>query len=109
MRPSVTDGEYEDALGWCWTAEENHWNWHEQAYYDGPNKCGYLPVDIRPEKYDNATLKAGVVHDVNGHRIDSLRGQALLIIQPQEEKGDVTINVTSPKLQVQGNYTIKMK
>ena len=73
VRPSVTDGEYEDALGWCWTAEENHWNWHEQAYYDGPNKCGYLPVDIRPEKYDNATLKAGVVHDVNGHRSDSLR------------------------------------
>lgn len=49
VRPSVTDGEYEDALGWCWTAEENHWNWYEQAYYDGPNKCGYLPVDIRPE------------------------------------------------------------
>ena len=245
VRPSVTDGEYEDALGWCWTAEENHWNWHEQAYYDGTNKCGYLPVDIRPEKYDNATLKAGVVHDVNGHRSDSLRvnvytresrvrlsingrfigeqdvnpstytatfrvayepgelkaevvkgkkasvifrtsgapaaiefepvnrditashndlayiyinmvdadgnlcptaeipleiktsgahhiavagtghpydvhsfrsltpttfrGQALIIIQPQEEKGDITITVTSPKLQVQGNYTIKMK
>ncbi len=245
VRPSVTDGEYEDALGWCWTAEENHWNWHEQAYYDGPNKCGYLPVDIRPEKYDNATLKAGVVHDVNGHRSDSLRvnvytresrvrlsingrvigeqdvnpdtytasfhvayepgelkaevvkgkkasivfrtsgtpvaiqfepvykditashndlayiyikvvdadgnlcptaeipldiktsgtrhiavagtghpydvhsfrslnpttfrGQTLLIIQPQEEKGDVTINVFSPKLKTQGNYIIKMK
>lgn len=62
VRPSVTDGEYEDALGWCWTAEENHWQWG-----------GYLPVDIRPEKYDNATLKAGVVHDVNGHRSDSLR------------------------------------
>ena len=73
VRPSVTDGEYEDALGWCWTAEENHWNWHDRAYYDGPNKCSYLPVDIRPEKYDNATLKAGVVHDVNGHRSDSLR------------------------------------
>ena len=73
VRPSVTDGEYEDALGWCWTAEENHWNWHDRAYYDGPNACGYLPVDIRPEKYDNATLKTGVVHDVNGHRSDSLR------------------------------------
>lgn len=73
VRPSVTDGEYEDALGWCWTAEENHWNWHDRAYYDGPNACGYLPVDLRPEKYDNATLKTGVVHDVNGHRSDSLR------------------------------------
>ena len=73
VRPSVTDGEYEDAQGWCWTAEENHWNWHDRAYYDGPNACGYLPVDIRPEKYDNATLKTGVVHDVNGHRSDSLR------------------------------------
>lgn len=73
VRPSVTDGEYEDALGWCWTAEENHWNWHDRAFYDGPDACGYLPVDIRPEKYDNATLKAGVVHDVNGHRSDSLR------------------------------------
>ena len=73
VRPSVTDGEYEDALGWCWTAEENHWNWHDYAYYDGRNACGYLPVDIRPEKYDNATLKTGVVHDVNGHRSDSLR------------------------------------
>jgi len=62
VRPSVTEGEYEDALGWCWTAEENHWQWG-----------GYLPVDIRPEKYDNATLKASVVHDVNGHRSDSLR------------------------------------
>ena len=73
VRPSVTDGEYEDAGGWCWTAEENHWNWQDRAYYDGPNKCGYLPVDIRPEKYDNATLKTSVVHDVNGHRSDSLR------------------------------------
>ena len=73
VRPSVTDGEHEDALGWCWTAEENHWNWHDYAYYDGPNACGYLPVDIRPEKYDNATLRTGVVHDVNGHRSDSLR------------------------------------
>ena len=73
VRPSVTDGEYEDALGWCWTAEENHWNWHAQAYYDGPNSCGYLPVDIRPEKYDNVTLKTGVVHNVNGRRSDSLR------------------------------------
>ncbi len=61
VRPSVTDGEYEDALGWCWTAEENHWDWG-----------GYLPVDIRPEKYDNASLR-GVVHNVNGHRSDSLR------------------------------------
>ena len=259
VRPSVTDGEYEDALGWCWTAEENHWNWsasREQsdthissAEAQHPvaegNWGGYLPVDIRPEKYDNATLKAGVVHDVNGHRSDSLRvnvytreprvrlsvngrvigeqdvnpdtytatfrvayepgelktevvkgkkasvvfctsgapaaiqfepvnmdisashndlayiyikvvdadgnlcptaeipldiktsgarhiavagtghpydvrsfrsltpttfrGQALLIIQPQEEKGDVTINVTSPKFAAQGNYTIKLK
>jgi beta-galactosidase len=245
VRPSVTDGEYEDALGWCWTAEENHWNWLDRAYYDGPNKCGYLPVDIRPEKYDNATLKAGVVHDVNGRRSDSLRvnvytresrvrlsvngrvigeqdvnpdtytatfrvayepgelkaevvkgkkasvafrtsgapaaiqfepvnsditashndlayiyikvvdadgnlcptaeipldiktsgarhiavagtghpydlrsfrsltpttfrGQALLIIQPQEEKGDVTINVTSPKLKSQGTYSLEIK
>jgi len=73
VRPSVTDGEYEDALGWCWTAEENHWNWHAQAYYDGPDACGYLPVDLRPEKYDNAILRTGVVHDVNGHRSDSLR------------------------------------
>ena len=62
VRPSVTDGEYEDAAGWCWTAEENHWNWG-----------GYLPVDIRPEKYDNAVLRSSVVHDVNGHRSDSLR------------------------------------
>ena len=62
VRPSVTDGEYEDALGWCWTAEENHWNWG-----------GYLPVDIRPEKYNNAVLRSSVVHDVNGHRSDSLR------------------------------------
>ena len=73
VRPSVTDGEYEDAAGWCWTAEENHWNWHAQAYYDGPNQCGYLPVDIRPEKYDNASLRSGIKHDVNGHRSDSLR------------------------------------
>lgn len=62
VRPSVTDGEYEDFAGWGWTAEENHWNWG-----------GYLPVDIRPEKYDNATLRSSVVHDVNGHRGDSLR------------------------------------
>jgi beta-galactosidase len=62
VRPSVTDGEYEDAGGWCWTAEENHWQWG-----------GYLPIDLRPEKYENATLKTSVVHDVNGHRSDSLR------------------------------------
>ena len=73
VRPSVTDGEYEDAGGWCWTAEENHWNWSDCAYYNGPNQCGYLPVDIRPEKYDNATLRNSIVHDVNGHRSDSLR------------------------------------
>ena len=70
VRPSVTDGEYEDALGWCWTAEENHWNWHDKAYSENGR---YLPVDLRPEKYDNATLKTSVVHDVNGHRSDSLR------------------------------------
>lgn len=70
VRPAVTDGEYEDALGWCWTAEENHWNWNDRAYYD---KGRYLPVDIRPEKYQNATLQRDVVHDVNGHRSDSLR------------------------------------
>ena len=69
VRPSVTDGEYEDAAGWCWTAEENHWNWHERAYYDG----NYLPIDIRPEKYDNAALRGRIVHDVNGRRSDSLR------------------------------------
>ncbi|MCQ2229674.1 MAG: DUF4982 domain-containing protein [Bacteroidales bacterium] len=73
VRPSVPDGEYEDALGWCWTAEENHWNWHDKAYYDGNNACGYLPVDIRPEKYQNAILATGVVHDVNAYRSDSLR------------------------------------
>ncbi|MBR3413653.1 MAG: DUF4982 domain-containing protein [Prevotella sp.] len=73
VRPSVTDGEYEDAPGWCWTAEENHWNWHDRAYYDGPDKCGYLPVDIRPEKYDNASLRNVVAHDVDGHRSDSMR------------------------------------
>ena len=73
VRPSVTDGEYEDAAGWCWTAEENHWNWQADAYYNGSNKCSYLPVDIRPEKYDNAALRNSVVHDVNGNRSDSLR------------------------------------
>ncbi|MCQ2223257.1 MAG: DUF4982 domain-containing protein [Bacteroidaceae bacterium] len=70
VRPAITDGEYEDALGWCWTAEENHWNWNECAYY---GKGRYLPVDIRPEKYQNATLQRDVVHDMNGHRSDSLR------------------------------------
>ena len=73
VRPSVTDGEYEDAGGWSWTAEENHWNWHSHAYYDGRDKGSYLPVDIRPEKYDNATLRSSVVHDINGRRSDSLR------------------------------------
>ena len=62
VRPSVTDGEYEDALGWCWTAEENHWNWQDR----------YLPVDIRPEKYDNTSLRS-IAHNINGHRSDSLR------------------------------------
>ena len=87
VRPSVTDGEYEDAAGWCWTAEENHWDWsasREQsdarissAEAQPPvakgNWGGYLPVDIRPEKYDNATLRSSIVHDINGHRSDSLR------------------------------------
>ena len=27
VRPAVPDGEHEEAMGWCWTAEENHWNW----------------------------------------------------------------------------------
>ena len=88
VRPSVTEGEYEDALGWCWTAEENHWNWHKYAYYDGPNACGYLPVDIRPEKYDNATLKTGVVHDVNGYRSDSLR----VNVYTREPRVRLTVN-----------------
>lgn len=71
VRPSVPDGEYEDAAGWCWTAEENHWNWFDDAYYDG--KGSYLPVDIRPEKYDNAILQRDIKHDVNARRCDSLR------------------------------------
>lgn len=73
VRPSLPDGEREDAAGWCWTAEENHWNWLDKAYCNGKDKCGYLPVDLRPEKYDNAILKQGVKHDVNAHRSDSLR------------------------------------
>lgn len=72
VRPSVTDGEYEDAGGWCWRAEENHWNWHDKAYYEGSDKCGYLPVDIRPEKYDNALLRGLITHNTEGRRSDSL-------------------------------------
>jgi len=34
-------------------------------------------------------------------------GVATLIIQPQGDKGDITINVTSPKLEVQGSYTVE--
>lgn len=66
VRPSVPDGEYEDAAGWCWTAEENHWNW-----FDGGH--AYLPVDLRPEKYDNAILQRDIKHDIHAHRSDSLR------------------------------------
>ena len=70
VRPAVPDGEHEEAMGWCWTAEENHWNWNDNAYSENGR---YLPVDLRPEKYDNAILKRDVVHDVNAHRSDSLR------------------------------------
>ena len=99
VRPSVPDGEREDALGWCWTAEENHWNWFGDAYYDG--KGGYLPVDIRPEKYDNVVLQRDIKHDVNAHRCDSMtvnvytREKRVRLLLNDEILGEQDVNPTN--------------
>ena len=39
----------------------------------------------------------------------TFRGQALLIIQPQEEKGEVNIAVTSRKLNTEGKFSVVME
>ena len=69
VRPSLPDGEYENVEGWGWTAEENHWNWHDKAY----SKDKYLPVDIRPENYRTTNVVGNLKHNINAHRSDSLR------------------------------------
>jgi len=63
IRPSVTEGEYEDVSLWGWTAEENHWNFEK----------GYLPIELRPENYQVTNVVGHLKHDVNGYRSDSLR------------------------------------
>ena len=69
VRPSLPDGEREDVNGWGWTAEENHWNWHAQAYAKGE----YLPVELRPENYQTVNVVGRLQHDIHAHRSDSLR------------------------------------
>jgi beta-galactosidase len=39
----------------------------------------------------------------------TFRGQALLIIQPQDEKGVVNITASSPKFDKQGTFSVVME
>ena len=57
---------------------------------------------------------AGTGHPYDLHSFRSLspttfRGQALLIIQPQEERGTVTITATSPKLPSPSTFNVVME
>lgn len=72
-----------------------------------------IPLDIKTSGARHIAV-AGTGHPYDLRSFRSLtpttfRGQALLIIQPQEEKGEVNIAVTSPKLNTEGKFSVVME
>ena len=72
-----------------------------------------IPLEIKTSGTRHIAI-AGTGHPYDLRSFRSLnpttfRGQALLIIQPQEEKGNVAITVTSPKLKSQETCNIDVK
>ncbi|MBR1465751.1 MAG: DUF4982 domain-containing protein [Bacteroidaceae bacterium] len=78
-----------------------------------PCPTAEIPLQIKTSGARHLAV-AGTGHPYDLQSFRSLspttfRGQALLIIQPQEEKGIVNINVTSPKLQESASFSIAME
>lgn len=76
VRPAIPVGEHEEVRGWCWTAEENHWNWgkgiaNAEIWSNASER--YLPLELRPENYNTEGIAGYVKHDINAPRPDSLR------------------------------------
>ena len=72
-----------------------------------------LPLDIKTSGAHHLAI-AGTGHPYDLHSFRSLspttfRGQALLIIQPQEERGAVTITASSPKLPSPSTFKVVME
>lgn len=91
VRPAIPIGEHEEVRGWCWTAEENHWNWgkglaNDEVWTSSSER--YLPLELRPENYNTVGIAGYVKHDINAPRPDSLR----VNIYSREKRVRLTIN-----------------
>ena len=72
-----------------------------------------IPLDIKTTGARHIAV-AGTGHPYDLRSFRSLkpttfRGQALLIIQPQEEKGVVGITASSPKLKTKGTFSVVLE
>lgn len=72
-----------------------------------------VPIDIKTSGAPHlAVAGTGHPYDVRSFRSmkpTTFRGQALLIIQPQDEKGVVNITASSPKFDKQGTFSVVME
>lgn len=106
VRPAIPVGEHEEVRGWCWTAEENHWNWGKgnanAEVWDNPADR-YLPLELRAENYQTVGIAGYVKHDINAPRPDSLR----VNIYTREKRVRLSINgkVIGEKDVNPNNYT----
>ncbi len=72
-----------------------------------------IPLDIKTSGVSHVSC-AGTGHPYDLRSFRSLtpttfRGQALLIVQPQEEKGVVRVTVSSPRLSPEASFCVVMK
>ena len=78
-----------------------------------PCPTAEIPLDIKTSgARHTAVAGTGHPYDLRSFRSltpTSFRGQALLIIQPQEEKGMVNITVSSPKFSSKESFSVVMK
>lgn len=72
-----------------------------------------IPLDIKTSGARHIAVGGtGHPYDVRSFRSlkpTTFRGQALLIIQPQDEKGVVNITVSSPKFDARGTFSVVME
>lgn len=72
-----------------------------------------IPLDIKTSGARHIAVGGtGHPYDVRSFRSlkpTTFRGQALLIIQPQEEKGVVGITASSPKLKTKGTFSVVLE
>ena len=72
-----------------------------------------IPLDIKTSGCKHiAVAGTGHPYDMKSFRSmtpTTFRGQALIILQPQEEKGRIDVSVSSPKLNVAFTHSVEVK